>query len=297
MLSDRSYMRDSYGRQTTSVLTWIVCALIAGYVLQKIFEHWLPPSAGERFLDFAALSSTSLFGQYYLWTLVSHAFLHVSVVHIICNGLMVYFLGKELLPLVGEKRLGWLFVAAAAAGGLLWFSVHQGRGGYLIGSSSVVCAFLILFACLHPNREIQFLVFFVLPVTLRPKVIAWVVLTVDLAGFLFSELPGRSLGLPYAPSAHLGGMLAGLLYYRFVHLREWRTPDGRADIELPQWFRKAQKEPVIVPPKFKVQVATREDLRAEVDRILDKINSEGFGSLTPDEKQVLDEAKDLLSRP
>jgi hypothetical protein len=33
-----------------------------------------------------------------------------------------------------------------------------------------------------------------------------------------------------------------------------------------------------------------------VDRILDKINSHGFGSLSPEEKRLLDEAKDLLSR-
>jgi hypothetical protein len=37
-------------------------------------------------------------------------------------------------------------------------------------------------------------------------------------------------------------------------------------------------------------------LRAEVDRILDKINSQGFGALTAQEKRVLDEAKDLLNR-
>jgi membrane associated rhomboid family serine protease len=297
MLSDRSYMRDSYGRQTTSVLTWIMCGLVAGFILQKVFELWLPPSADFEFIRFAVLSPATLFKEFFLWTLVSHTFLHVNVLHAIVNGLLVFFLGRELLPVVGQRRLGWLYAAAAVVGGLLWFAIHQGRDGYLIGSSSVVCAFLILFACLNPNREIQFLVFFVLPVTLRPKVIAWIVLAVDLVGFFFSELPGHALNLPYAPSAHLGGMLAGLLYYRFIHLREWQTPDGRADIELPQWFRKSQKAPVAVAPKFKVQITTREDLRAEVDRILDKINSDGFGALTIDEKRVLDDAKDLLSRP
>ena len=42
--------------------------------------------------------------------------------------------------------------------------------------------------------------------------------------------------------------------------------------------------------------AVRETLRAEVDRVLDKINSQGFGALTEEEKRLLDEAKDLLSR-
>ena len=36
--------------------------------------------------------------------------------------------------------------------------------------------------------------------------------------------------------------------------------------------------------------------RVEVDRILDKINSEGFASLTQEEKHLLDNAKDMLSR-
>ena len=50
------------------------------------------------------------------------------------------------------------------------------------------------------------------------------------------------------------------------------------------------------PTPVQVEVPTREELRAEVDRILDKINSDGFGALTADEKQLLDDARDVLSR-
>ena len=49
-------------------------------------------------------------------------------------------------------------------------------------------------------------------------------------------------------------------------------------------------------PAYSVNVGDRGHLRAEVDRILDKINSDGFGSLSADEKRVLDEARDLISR-
>jgi hypothetical protein len=45
-----------------------------------------------------------------------------------------------------------------------------------------------------------------------------------------------------------------------------------------------------------VNLTNRSDLRAEVDRILDNINREGFGALTEEEKRLLDEARDLLSR-
>ncbi|MEI7438422.1 MAG: DUF6576 domain-containing protein, partial [Thermoleophilia bacterium] len=47
---------------------------------------------------------------------------------------------------------------------------------------------------------------------------------------------------------------------------------------------------------FQVNLGRKEELRVEVDRILDKINSQGFGALTAEEKRRLDEAKDLLRK-
>jgi hypothetical protein len=114
------------------------------------------------------------------------------------------------------------------------------------------------------------------------------------------ELPGAKLpfDMEMASSAHLGGMLTGLLYYRFVHRAAWFNPEDRADVEMPRWVKRARKssaalaelESAAVPPP-----SSREDIRAEVDRILDKINSEGFSALSVEEKRLLDEAKDLLS--
>jgi predicted RNA-binding protein with PUA domain len=65
-------------------------------------------------------------------------------------------------------------------------------------------------------------------------------------------------------------------------------------IELPAWLRRKKAEKNTV--NYKVNVTPPADLKTEVDRILDKINSSGFSALTDDEKRVLDEAKDLLSR-
>jgi hypothetical protein len=59
--------------------------------------------------------------------------------------------------------------------------------------------------------------------------------------------------------------------------------------------------PITLPPDpapaARLAPNARAGVRAEVDRILDKINSHGLGALTIAEKRVLDEAKDLLSRP
>jgi hypothetical protein len=121
--------------------------------------------------------------------------------------------------------------------------------------------------------------------------------------FLAYELTGTRapFDLTMSSSAHLGGMLTGFLYYRFVHDAPWFNPQDRPETEVPAWIRRAQKTPAVTET-FEVEVAaaagqSRATLRAEIDRILDKINSDGFGALTPAEKRVLDEAKDVLSRP
>ena len=135
----------------------------------------------------------------------------------------------------------------------------------------------------------------VLPVQLKPKHVALGVVLFDLFGFVFYEVMGAPSPFGFAHSAHLAGMLVGLVYYRFLHDSEWRIFSHKADITLPQWM-KGTARAAAPTPAYRVDLSNRSDVRAEVDRILDKINSEGFGALTAEEKHLLDEARDLLSR-
>ncbi|HEY0967730.1 MAG TPA: rhomboid family intramembrane serine protease [Opitutaceae bacterium] len=300
MLSDRSYMRDSYARQTTSVLTWLICLTVAGFILQNVFWRWFGARAGAGFDRVFELSIPAIqSGQ--IWTLLTYSLLHSTgnFLHIIGNVLGMFFLGRELLPLLGSRRFLSLWGFAVLGGGLLWVATNWSHGGSVIGASAGVAALLVFFACLQPNQPMTFLLFFILPVTLKPKWIAVGLLAIDLFGFVFYEVLGSPSPMGFAHSAHLGGMAAGWLFFRFVHQRDWQNPDSvetTSGIELPKWFRRAQKTPEVATPAFKVNLTNREDLKAEVDRILDKINSEGFGALTGDEKRLLDDARDALSR-
>lgn len=290
MLSDRSYMRQEYAPRPTSILTWILCALVAGFVVQNIFGRWLGSNSFEALF---ALTPHGL-REGHVWTLLTYALLHANILHILFNALGMFLLGRELVPLLGSRRFLAVILGATVAGGALWLAVHFLRGGGLIGASGSVMALFILFACFYPEREITFLLFFVLPVTVKPKYLAWVLIGVDLLGFLFSELPGQAYDTGVAYSAHLGGILAGWVYYRYFHANNgW---DRAAGFELPAWLRR-RKRPKAEAPYFKLNIGgASAGLRAEVDRILDKINTEGFGALTEEEKRILDEAKDLLSR-
>lgn len=298
MLSDRPYMRDDYHPERTSFLIWLLSATIAGFIIQNVFDVWLVRSG---FMEMTALSAEAI-KQGYLWTLVTYPLLHRDPLHLLVVILAVFFVGRELVQHVGEKRMSWLTLAAVAVGGLAWFAVHFNRGAFtpnVVGATSILLCYLTVFACLFPNREISFLAFFVIPIRTRPKYIAWIVLFVALVGFAFSELPPHTQLRTNVPhSAHLGAMLVGWLYYRWVHESTgWSFRRG-SDLALPRWLKRPRK-PVAATAGAKPASAghpSREELRAEVDRILDKINSHGFGALTPEEKRKLDDAKDLLSR-
>lgn len=301
MLSDRSYMHDDYGRRSTSVLTWLICAVVAGFILQNVFWRWFGARAGTSFDQAFELTIDGL-SSGRIWTLLSYAFLHSTVhfLHIVGNLLGLYFLGRELLPLLGNRRFLSLFFGGVLMGGIVWVAVNWNYGGAVIGASAGIAALLVVFAAINPNQPITLLLFFVLPVTVKPKYLAFGMLALDGLGFIFWEVLGTPSPMGYAHSAHLGGMAAGWIFFRYVHQREWGDPDRSATIELPKWFRRTKRAPTTA---YRVNVgptaaapASRDDVRAEVDRILDKINSQGFGALTDAEKRRLDEAKDFLSR-
>lgn len=304
MFSDRPYMRGDYQREKTSALTWLISAMIAGFLLQLVLgSHWFSGSA-DRLENVLSLTVAG-FDKGWFWTLFTHAFLHspTFIFHIVGNTLALYLLGRELLPILGMRRFLGLFAVATVVGGLAWMAVHWRAGsGQLIGATAAIDALFIVYACFFPNQQMPFLLFFVVPVTIKPKHIAYSLVAFDLVGFLAYEIAGARLPFDatIASSAHLGGMLTGLVYYRYIHQARWFNPEDRAEVEPPRWMKRVKKAPVADATPFEVNLTPPPpppvDIRAEVDRILDKINSQGFASLTSDEKRVLDEAKQLLSR-
>lgn len=297
MLSDRSYMRETSPKERPSVLTWLMGAIVAGFILQLFVTRFFN---GDPLVEQACALSPKALHSYKLWTLISYSFLHAQgvgvLLHIIGNLMGLYFLGKALMPILGEKRFLVVYFSAVVLGGLIWAGVNWHTNESLIGASAGVMGLLIIFASFFPDQEMTFLLFFVVPVTLKPKHVALGALALDLIGCLFYEVMGIASPLGFAHSAHLGGMAAGWIYVQCFHGKSWwQLKKKNASFELPVWMKKRAVNPVNAS-KYNIDFGNKAHLRAEVDRILDKINSQGFGSLSADEKKLLDEAKDLLSK-
>ena len=312
MLSDRSYMRADFGRNPPSVLTWFLGILVGVFVLQSIAATWF---GSRAFIEYGALSSRG-FREGHVWTVFTHALLHGGIFHLLINGLGLFFFGRELEAELGPGRFLRLLLISAAGGALIWLGIHFQRPGNVIGASGVLMGLLAVYACLHPRRPIQLLLFFVLPVRVQPVWMVIVLGGIDLLGLLFRELPAGGSLYGVAHSAHLGGLAAGWIFYQLTLARDGGYRHGAAPaIEPPSWLRRRAARPAANytvnvggtpaksagpaasrPPLAPAPGATSRDaLRAEVDRILDKINQHGFGSLTAAEKRVLDEARQHLN--
>ncbi len=309
MLSDRSYMRHDYPRETTSVLTWLLCATVSGFILQHVVDKWLGFNAYAGFVKLIALTPEGLLSGK-IWTLATYSLLHSpnTLFHLLGNMLGIFFIGRIILPVLGSKRFMWLYVGGVVGGGLLWFTANFNGLSSLAGASAGVGALLIFFAAMNPDRPITMLLFFIIPVTIKPKWLVVFLVGFDLLGFLLSELPTGRGFQSIAHSAHLGGFASGWLFFRYVHKGEWSgLGSGSSSMELPGWLKRTKRRPAETGA-YKVNVADSPsspsagggsehvDLRAEVDRILDKINVSGFGALTDKEKRILDRAKDNLNR-
>ena len=292
MLYDRPYMRaPNFGGRASSFLKFLLVLLIASFVLQTIVKTVGAIDANVTFFSWTAFTPDGfLSGK--LWTLVTYACLHEGPWHLVLNLLAIFFMGRALEDDLGPKMMTWLTLAGAASGALLWF-VFNIDGGGLVGASAIAMAFVTTFCLRRPEQPITLLLFFVIPCTLKPKWILWSLLGIETYGFLFSELNGSS---GVAHSAHLGGMLAGLFFFGYV--RSGGISSGkRPRLQKPSWLKVSkQSGKPGAPAGYSVNLDDREMVEQEVDRILDKINEKGFGSLSEDEKRTLDKAKSLLGK-
>lgn len=272
-------------------------AIFIAFIAQSVESVWLHSSI---LTNFGALSSDGLKNGH-LWQLFSYTLLHGGLWHMIFNLLALLLIGWPLEAEIGKRAMGFVLVLLTLGGGLAFCAAHLADGGTVMGASAVGVGLLTLYCLSYPERPITLLLFFVLPITLTPKWILVFTLVVNLFGFAFGEIaPG---GVPIGYSAHLGGMLAAWIISRWC----FRTYDsgvtwGTAPPVTPK--RKAASAPAGVQPKvlfkgqknYQVDFSSRAQLQQEVDRILDKINIKGFGSLNKSEKETLDKAKDILGK-
>lgn len=155
-------------------------------------------------------------GEFKPWQLLSYAFLHGSVTHLLFNMLALWMFGGDIERLWGAKRFQHFLLASTLAAAVvqLGWTALIGSMSPTLGASGATFGLLLAFGMMFPNRTIMPLF---PPIPMKAKYFVAIFGALEL---LFGVTGGSGI----AHFAHLGGMLGG-----FLMIRYWRglAPFGR----------------------------------------------------------------------
>lgn len=170
-----------------------VFLLQANFPLVESFGLWPPASA-----DFASPGFAP-------WQLVTYAFLHGSMSHILFNMFGLYMFGSEVERLFGSRFYLAYYFASVVAAGLTHLAVNALIGGPaipVVGASGGIYGLLLAFGVYFPHRTVVLLI---PPIPMKARTFVFVFAVVELV----FGVTGTASGV--AHFAHLGGMLGGWL--------------------------------------------------------------------------------------
>ena len=218
------------------------------------------------------------------WTVLTYAFVHGGLFHLVANSLALFFFGPSV-----ERRLGgpafllyFLYCVAGAAAFALALDKLYSVPPF-IGASGGIVGILFAYARYHPDSE---LIAFPIPVPIRARTFVTLLALFDLMGVLFLR---RAIGTGLAHEAHLGGLAFGWLFFRLQGAGQKRpdlTP-AKPAVHYPAMVAsQGQQQPSAPVPQ---RPPALDKTQAELDRVLDKISATGMKSLTATERKFLDE--------
>jgi len=210
------------------------------------------------------------------WTAITYMFVHApGFMHIGFNMLTLFFFGPKVEERMGGRRFALLYLISGVSGAVL--SAAFAPRAPIIGASAAVFGVLLAFATYWPDAML--FIMGIIPMRARTMV---VVLT---AGSLYMGLGKLQTGI--AHFAHLGGFVGAWLYLRwtaaFSPSKRFRkklygkvAPHPLRDAERVQRWKRVDRSRL------------HEINRSEFQRLLDKIDREGVGALTLEEREFLD---------
>lgn len=229
----------------------------------------------------------------HLWQWITFQFMHHSVGHILFNSIGLFFFGPVVERAFGARRF-LVYYLFCGVGGALFYTLLYFIGlmptatpdTMLVGASAGLFGLLFGVYRIAPNIQVSLLFPPVtLPLSRLALIAAGFALVMILGGWIAPQV-----GLFWnsgGEAGHLGGFLTGFLLLKFPRLVSWVDQSGRKVIRPKQFRRRPIKKG---PPKVRPRTSVDLDTASEVDRILDKINEQGSGSLTRKEREVLEQA-------
>ncbi len=245
----------------------LLVATVAGFLLSKL--------AGPQVLDLFGLVPQHTVFDRWVWQPFTYLFLHADIWHLLFNLFALWMFGMPVEAQWGPAEFLKYYFLCGVGGALLTCALTPHSAIPVIGASASVYGMLVAFAMLYPDAVVY--LYFLIPVKAAHMAI------------LFGALEffaGATNATPaVARFAHLGGMITGYIYIRW-----WFTWKVHAKSLAKGLVEREEAPPARAPRRAAPSAPAREpetDVMGEVDRILDKILSDGLESLTDDEREVM----------
>ena len=296
---DRDYKtRFTQGLQENSLVMLITIQLVVFVLFAFIhvfyYFTFTSETANTHFFNdfYYNLALPSHFNDFIRkpWTLITHMFFHFQVWHIIGNMLWLWMFGYIFHDLTGNKKIIPVFIYGAIGGAIAFLVAYNLIPGLKVvqatatGASAGIMAIVVAATILAPDYRI----FPMINGGIRLWIFTLIYLIID-----FALIPSSNTG---GHIAHIAGAFTGFLY--IVSMRrgfDWSigmnnffdwvnnlfNPDKPKKQIKEEMFYKATKRPYSKTPNLTQQ---------RIDEILDKINQQGYHSLTNEEKELLKKA-------
>jgi membrane associated rhomboid family serine protease len=202
----------------TKAVKWLVITNAAVYLLLELLKAVVPSLGGELTLALALIPAFVMHG--WIFQLVTYSFVHAGVLHILFNMLGLWMFGAQLESDWGYKRFLEFYFFCVIGAALATIAVsYTGLGGVspqtqTEGASGGVLGILMAFGMLYGDQEIML---FPIPISIRAKYFVGGVAFITLVEAISASGAGRGSNVAYI--AHLGGLLFGFLYVKFVPKR------------------------------------------------------------------------------
>ena len=251
------------------VLLSLIGLNAAAFIVQLGLTSWNQPFV----LEYLGLSDRGI-NDAYAWQFFTAPLLHNNIWHFAADILVLYFIGRDVEAIIGQRQFLFLYLFGALSGELGHLFLMP-SSCVLFGASGGVAAIFVAYATILPELEVTALLLFMVPVRLKMRRLAQIALVGAVALLLFD----RSGAVGH--SAFVGGAVAGWFY---AHLLGF----GRTSL-LQRVLRQRRLEAARLQSMRADQFVVE-----EIDPLLEKISQRGLASLSRRERRLLEQAREKM---
>tara|TARA_S200000501_G_scaffold74913_1_gene66757 strand:+ start:210 stop:1037 length:828 start_codon:yes stop_codon:yes gene_type:complete len=208
-----------------------------------------------------------------IWQPVTYLFFHGGIWHVLINMFVLWMFGSELERLWGKNHFLKFYFITGVGSGLATMLVNVQSITPVVGASGAVYGVLLAYGVTYPNRTVY--LYGIIPIKSL-----WFVLGIGFIAFM-SSFDNMS---QVSHVTHLSGMLIG--YFMI------KKPIKLKGL----WFQLRKKTLEYQIQREEKELSKNFIVEQDINQILDKINQEGFDSLTEKEQERLYKGSQSLSK-